>query len=241
MKQMADYLNLKNLVQNEIKKNTSMIKASRNLNYKIKNGTAKYSDAVKFSREIGKVTGNALEFHTDEIDDNSLEEYAITVLVPTYRAMQKSTLQVSKQIQKIYNANAKFGFNPVDVDPDEERLNNIVQRFRDASTFKDVSFLLGSDVAQNISRAAVTDTLRKNTEFMNAAGVETYVTRSGVGCCAWCDSMTGTYSIDDIPNDFWRVHKDCICEFDYKTKNAHTKITFSTSDDGTISRNVQNV
>ena len=108
MKQMADYLNLKNLVQNEIKKNTSMIKASRNLNYKIKNGTAKYSDAVKFSREIGKVTGNALEFHTDEIDDNSLEEYAITVLVPTYRAMQKSTLQVSKQIQKIYNANAKL-------------------------------------------------------------------------------------------------------------------------------------
>lgn len=241
MKQMADYLKLKDSVKNEIRKNTSMIKAARNLNYKIKNGTAKYSDAVKFSKEIGKVTGEALEFYSDAVDDTTLEEYATTVLAPIYRDMQKSTLQATKQVQKIYNKNARFGFNPVEVDTDEERLNNIVQRFRDASSFKDVSFLLGKDVAQNISRAAVTDTLRKNTEFMNSAGVETYVTRSGVGCCSWCDSMTGTYSMDDIPDDFWRVHKDCTCEFDYKTKNAHTKITFSTSDDGTISRNVQNV
>lgn len=238
---MPDYSKLKDSVQNEIIKNISMIKAARNLNYKIKNGTAKYSDAVKFSKEIGKATGNALEFHSDEIDDSTLEEYATTVLAPTYRAMQKSTLQVTKQIQKIYNANAKFGFNPVDVDPDEDRLNNIVQRFKDASTFKDVSFLLGSDVAQNISRSAVTETLRKNTEFMHSAGVETYVTRSGSGCCAWCDAMTGTYALDDIPNDFWRVHKDCTCEFDYKTKNAHTRIMFSTSDDGKISKSVQNI
>ena len=162
---MPDYSTLMNLVQNDIQKDISMIKAARNINYKIKNGTAKYSDAVMFSKEIGKVTGNALVFHSDEIDDNTLEEYALTVLVPTYRSMQKSTLQATKQIQKIYNANAKFGFNPVEVDPDEDRLSNIVQRFRDASTFQDVSFLLGSDVAQNISRAAVTDTLRKNIEF----------------------------------------------------------------------------
>lgn len=238
---MPNYLELKNLVQNDIRKDIQLIRVGRNINTKIKSGTAKYKDAFMFSKAIGKATGNALEFHSDVISDDTLIEFATIVLVPTFRSMQNSSLKIAKQIQKIYNVNAQFGFNPVDVEPDEDRLQNIIKRFYEAETFKDVSFLLGKDVAENISRAAVTDSFKKNAEFMDSAGIETYVTRNGFNCCAWCEAMTGTYTIDNIPDDFWRVHKDCTCEFDYKTKNSHTKMTFSTNDDGRISRNIQNV
>lgn len=232
-----DYSTLKQQILSDIRNDTSLKTSLNVLQNKIKNGTAKYSDAVELSKRLGKVTSKYLTAHTVEPTQELLGQYADEILAPIYESMQSTSLAATKEVQRIYNKKAQFGLNPADVPTDESRIKHIVRRFKEAESFDTVSFLIGEDVAENIARGAVTDSLRANAKQFDDAGIETYVSRNGVGCCDWCASMTGTYSLDNIPSDFWRVHKACTCTFDYKVNNKRTRITYSTGDDGKMTKN----
>lgn len=236
---MAEYLDLKKQVLDDISRNTRM--ASQGIKQKIANRTATYDDAVKYAKAVGNAAGKALEKYESGIVEDALAEYAETVLAPVYRSVQNATLKATKSVQKVFNENAQFGFAPVDVKPDESRIAHMIARFRTATSFDEVAFLLGSDVAQNVARGAVTDSMRENGQFMNNAGVDIKFVRDGTNCCDWCASMTGTYAPNELPDDFWRVHKDCNCSIEYHTTNTHTRITYTTSDDGKISKNTTDI
>lgn len=236
---MADYSTLRLQILDEIKKDTSP--SVRTLSTKIKNNTATYDDAVKFSKALGDATSKALEKYSGAVVDEALAEYAEVVLAPIYRSMQSTGLEASKLIQQIYNDKAGFGFAPVNVARDESRIVHMVSRFREATSFDEVAFLLGKDVSQNIARASVTDTMRSNANFMSNAGIEVTYTRIGTDCCPWCAEVSGTYTRDELPDDYWKVHKDCTCVFEYKARNTHTRTTFSTGSDGKITKNTTNI
>lgn len=213
--------------------------AVKTLRNKILNKTATYDDAVALSKVLGDVTSKYLV--SNGLPDEMLGEYASEVLAPIYRSMQNTTLGASKEVQKLFNEKMGVQLNPVNVPSDERRITHIVARFRDAESKDTVSFLVEKGVAENIARGSVTDSLRSNAKALDDAGFETTVTRSGAGCCAWCDAMTGTYKINDIPTDFWRVHKACTCSFTYNTRNKRTRITYSTGDDGKMTKNTEDI
>lgn len=231
---MAEYSELKQQILSDIKRDTRL--ASNGIKQKIANKTVTYDDAVKYSKAIGDAAGKALERYKNDVVEEALTEYAEEVLAPVYRAVQNSTLTASRQTQQTFLDNMGLGISPVNVKPDESRIAHMIARFRNATSFDEVAFLLGSDVAENVARGSVTDSIKQNADFMDSAGIEVSYTRSGVGCCAWCDSMTGTYARGELPDDFWRVHKDCTCSFDIKARNSRTRITYSTSD-GKITKN----
>lgn len=234
---MADYLNLRAEILSDIQSDTQVKAAVKELNNKIKNGNAKYSDAVDLSKSLGRTTSKYLKANSVEVTDELLGEFADEVMAPVYRAMQNTSLAASKEVQRIFNKKAGLDINPVDVKNDESRLTHIVDRFKEAESLDTVSFLMGEGVAENIARGAVTDSLKANAKAMDSAGLDTYVIREGHGCCAWCAEVAGTYPINDVPTDFWRVHKGCTCTIEYKSRNKHTKITFSTDDKGKLKKN----
>lgn len=234
-----DYLTLKKQISSDIANDKQLNYIVKQLRYKLNNNTATYRDVVEFSKHLGNVTSSCIEKYG--IPEEMAGTYAEEVITPIFRQMQKTSISASKMVQQLLNDTNGIGLLPAEVATDESRLIHIVERFKEASDIKDVSFLVGADVAENIARSAVTDSLRANAKLLDDAGFESYVTRSGSGCCAWCDSMLGTYPINDVPKDFWRVHKSCTCSFDYKCKGKHSRITFSTSDDGIISKNTEDL
>lgn len=237
---MQDYSDLKQQILNDIRKDSALKTDIGKFNQKIRDKSATYDDAVKLSKSIGDTTSKCLKASAVNVTNETLAEYAEEIIQPVYTALQSTSLSASKQVQAIFNDQVGIQMNPADVKPNASRIKHIVDRFKEASLFDDVSFLLGEAVAENIARGAVTDSLKENAKQYDAAGFETYVIREGSGCCAWCDEMTGKYSLDELPNDFWRVHKDCTCSFEYKAKNTHTKITYSTNK-GVITKNTTNI
>lgn len=236
---MTDYSTLKQQVLNEIKNDSGLKAQLRSLQKKIDAGTATYEDVTYLSKRLGGVTASRLKANAIEVTAETLGEYADELLLPVYETMQKTSIAASKQVQRIYNKKAGIGLNPAEVSTDKSRLAHIAKRFKEATDFEDVAFLIGADVAENIARGAVIDSLKANAEQFEDAGIETYVIRDGVGCCEWCESMTGVYEISNINDDFWRVHKNCTCTFDYRTRNKRTRITYSTSDDGKMTKNTE--
>ena len=234
-----DYSTLKKQIASEITKDKQLNVIIRQLKAKINNNTATYNDVVEFSKHLGNVTSKSMLKYG--IPETEFDVYAEEIVAPLFRQMQKTSISASKMVQQLLIETNGLGIAPANVPTDESRITHIVQRFKEASDVKDVSFLVGADVAENIARGAVTDSLKANAKQLNDVGFETYVTRSGSGCCAWCDSMTGTYEINSVPNDFWRVHKSCTCSFDYKCKGKHSRITFSTSDNGKLVKNTENI
>lgn len=230
-----DYEAVRQQILENIKNDKSLQIAVQKLNQKIKNKTAEYKDVAELADVLSDVTSRELEANSPS--DEELEEFANEVLAPVYKQMQITTLAAAKIAQQIYNNKAGIGLKPADVKPDESRIAHIVARYREAPLFDDVSFLLENYVSSNISKGAVTDTIRENAWNMRNAGFETYVTRDdGTGCCDWCASKVGTYSLNDIPRDFWQVHKGCSCEFYYKSRKTSSKVFFSTDESGNITR-----
>lgn len=209
------------------------------LNKKLKSGNATFTDVSKLAESLAKPTAKGLLANVPETE---FAEYAEQIVAPIYTATQKTVLNAGKKVQKQMLRKAKLGIEPVDVETDLSRVKHIVERFKEAESVDTVSFLLEEYVAENVLKSAVTDTIKENAQRLSNMGFETYVTRSdGAGCCDWCASMVGTYELNNLPDDFWRVHKGCSCTFEYKSKDTHDKISFSTNEKGQLTKETTNL
>lgn len=231
---MTDYSNLRNQLLNDLSKDKNVQQSVSIINKKLKTGKATFNDVTKLAVALSKPTSKGL---SDNVPVGDMVAYAEEVVAPVYTASQRTVLAAGKKVQKGMLKRANLGIEPADVLEDKSRIVHIVGRFRAAESIDTVAFLLGEDVAENILRGAVTDTISENARNLNNMGFETYVTRSdGAGCCDWCASKVGTYKIGDLPDDFWAVHKGCSCTFEYKTKDTHSRIAFETNDKGKMKK-----
>lgn len=238
---MEDYSTLANLVLNEIKSSPVLLKEFSSLIKKSKEGRIRYKDAIKFSEKLGTEASKLIKQIIGDGSTLKLDEFADKFIAPVYTSLQNTTLGVAKNVQQTLNKQNGLNFNPANIKADTSRVQHIVARYREAESFDTVSFLLGDDVLQNITRSAVDDTLRGNADLQEKAGFEVTLTRTDYGCCDWCASMTGTYKKGEEPADFWRVHKNCSCEFDYKSSlsGRTSKISFSTDSEGKLTKNTK--
>lgn len=217
---MVDYSTL----QKRIKTDPSVIRA-------IKQARKAYgfSGVNKAADALAKAISKAVEEAALDLSDAELAEFAASILRRMYSTGQKTVLQICEDLQGKLLSDLGVGLAPASVSADAARISNLVQKFSEAETLDDVRFLLGEDVVQNIMRGAVNDSIKANADNLYRAGFDVVVARTDPGCCEWCASMTGAYPVGSWPDDFWRVHKDCSCSFDYRSRisGVHQKISFS--------------
>jgi len=239
-----DYSTLKNSVLKELKNSPSLRSELRKLSAKCSKGTAKYVDAVKFSEKLGIESARLIKDTLQNGEEIVLSEFAEQFIAPVYTSLQKTTLSATKNVQKSINKKNGLSINPSEVKADGSRVKHIVARYREAESFDDVSFLLGKDVIKNITRAAVSDTIRTNASDQQRAGFKvTLVRTDGTGCCDYCSGLVGSFVKGQEPDDFWKVHKGCSCEFEYHSElsGAHHKISFSSNDEGKLKKNTEDI
>lgn len=237
-----DYSILRQEIIKNIKNNPTAITEVKKMSAVILNKTATYNDVYRFADKLGQITGAELEKAIASLSEENLEDLAVNIINPVYRNMQATILSAGKSTQRVFNARNGLGLNPADVNTDEDRLKNIENRFKTAAKLDEVKFLTEPYVAKNIAKSSVTDTVKRNADNFNRAGLDVYYIRSdGAGCCDWCSTMVGKYTKDDIPDDFWRVHKGCSCTFEYKVNGTHAKIRYSTDKSGKMSKETEDI
>lgn len=68
------------------------------------------------------------------------------------------------------------------------------------------------NIAQNMND----DYIQANAKFRSEAGMVAKVIRKSSGhCCKWCESIAGTYTYPDVPQDVYRRHDNCDCTVEY--------------------------
>lgn len=230
---MSDYSTLRKQLLNELLHDKGVLQSVSSMQKKIKSGNATFSDVSKLAKSLAKTVSQKLG---SNVPTEDIVGYAEEIVAPLYTKAQKTVLTAGKEVQKGYLKKANLKINPAEVKPDASRIKHIVGRYREAESIDSVSFLLGEDVAENILKAAVTDTIKVNARQLSNMGFKTYITRIDTGCCDWCASKVGTYTIEDLPEDFWQVHKNCSCSFEYHSKDTHDRISFATDESGKITK-----
>lgn len=228
---MADFSSLRNQIFDDIKQNKTVATSQQRINAQLKNGTANYKSAADFSKALGSAVGDSFKKNVTDVPANELGQFAKDVVAPVYSQEQKTMLSVCSKVQKQVNKDADIDINPLEIKQDVSRIRHIVQRFEEASTFAEVSFLLGSNVAQSIARGAVNDSMKDNIDFQEDVGLQTLIVRTdGGGCCDWCASLCGEFnSRAELPDDFWRIHRNCSCVIDYRVGKTNQKIKYTTN------------
>lgn len=224
-----DYSILKEQILDDIKQNRVVSANTRTLNYLIKNNKATYQTVADYSKILGDAVSQSIERNIKEgIPDNELESFANECLVPIYKQSQNTMLNACKDVQTSYNLQAGIGLMAAEVRRDDSRTQNIANRFREATSFDDVSFLTNENVSRSITRGAVNDSIYANSKMQSDAGLKIRISRSdGAGCCDWCSTLVGDYdSFDKLPTDFWKVHRNCNCVIDYRVGNTRNRISF---------------
>lgn len=234
-----DYLTLRLQIASDIQKDIQLNTNLKMLRQKINAGTVIQKDLEDFSKIFGDSVSKYIKNYTsDGVESEFLSEFSNECLTPLYRQAQNTMLNVSKSAQEVKNKQSGIGMKAVDVKNDESRLVHINERFKEATSFDEVAFLTDSNVSRSVTRGAINDSLRANASAQSDAGLEILISRSdGGGCCDWCASMVGTYrSFDELPDNFWGVHRGCGCTIDYKVGRTSSKLSFKTREDGTMTK-----
>lgn len=239
-----DYSTLRQEILSDLKQNIKVNTNLKILRQKINSRQATYLDAGNFSKVFGDAVSESIARHTYEgVEDEFLKEFADECLAPIYRECQNTMIAAGTAIQKGLNDNAGINLKPAEVVRDESRISNLVQRFAEATSYDEVSFLTNKNTAESITRGSVNDCIRTNSKAQSDAGLKVLLTRSdGSGCCDWCSSVTGTFkSFDALPDGFWGIHRGCGCTIDYHVGKTNTRLSYTTNEKGKITKNNEQI
>lgn len=143
------------------------------------------------------------------------------------------TADFCKKVQESLNKEAGIGLSAKSPSINKYRINGIVQRLIEADKYEDISWILDEPVV-NYTQSVVDDTIKVNMEVHKRAGYTPQVVRTNVNnCCAWCRSLQGTYSYDqiDFSGDVFRRHERCRCILSF-VPTRHKKIEVQTRGHG---------
>ena len=197
---------------------------------KVEAGTATYKDASAYSKLVGNNLSNIFikqygaEF--SGVDLNDLAEDMARAVKQGY----SSTAYYSKSMQASLNKKQNIGLNAIEPAFDESRAEGL----KDLILSGDFSQIT-EETFSNITKQAVTDTVKVNAEFQQEAGLKTVMIRhAAANCCEWCNEVAGSYEYGDQPDGFWSFHKDCDCWIEYKTSKKTDKIRMYTASNGVM-------
>lgn len=219
-------------ILNEISKNKSVYVAIKNLN--ANKNSVTYVDAQSLSKIIGTATAEALKPYAEEL---SAKEISII-----YSKVSDVVMTYCETATQNLNSKAKIKYKQ-DITNDvksevESMLDHLRTRINEAETFDTVRFLTEENAARSITRKVTTSHMQYTSRSHQRAGLSTKIVRDeGSGCCDYCSGLAGTYtSFDDLPDNFWSVHRGCTCVFHYSVGRTQESIRFDTDKEGKMSK-----
>ena len=182
---------------------------------KVKKGVAKYEDAYAFADGSSAI-----------LMEQMLSVEGLTMEQLEACLIENSTdiLDAAAALQKKVNQAGGFGLNPVDLEPDLDRILGLVKHV-DAN-----GGLQESDAASvnNLARSNVDRTIRENADFQYRSGCNVTVSRKydGVGlkagACKWCLDRAGSnvpYP-EALAMGMFERHEGCGCVIEYHTERG---------------------
>ena len=218
-------------IEKEFKRTFEADSTIRSLYKKIKDGTATYEDAQSFAVKTGELLADTFKRNlSSEIlpDGRFYYNIASRILSSTLGKNHDLISDYSADVQNISNRKAGIRIKAQTADPDQERIDGIVDIVSGKSRFDDIAYMLKEPVI-NFGQAVVDETLRKNIEFQGKSGKSPKVIRRATGKpCRWCAAIAGTYTYPDVPKDVFRRHQRCRCIVEYdpgtgRRQNVHSK------------------
>lgn len=195
---------------------------------KIKDCTATYDDASKFSIEVGEALVQAFKnnLSSGTLPDGKMY-YNIGKRVVEPLMIEDFDLisEICQHVQDILNKKANIGIKAIKPDLNRDRIDGIINRLSSESDFDEVAWILDEPV-RNFSQSIVDEVAKINAVFQYDAGLSPKIERVIAGnCCDWCRSLIGIYDYPDVPQDVYRRHDYCRCKVEFvagKTKrNVH--------------------
>ena len=214
-------------IQATFQKKFGTSQKAQNLLRKTNDGLATYADANEFSIITGDLLAEAFAEHlSSDVLPNGRLYYNIgqKVVAPMLENNYEIVADNAVTVQETLNALAGIGIKGQRADIQYERIEGIIQRLANELNYDDVAWILKEPVV-NFTQAVVDDTIKKNVEFHNEAGLKAKVVRIAESkACEWCRNLQGEYDYPDVPQDVWHRHQNDKCIITYYPKKGKAKI-----------------
>ena len=190
----------------------------RRLSRKISNGTATYSDAMRYATEIGNLRAKTIknQISSDILPDgrmycNIAEQVINDSLGSDYKAIQ----EICNVAQKNKNKAMKIGLKPFEESIDQDNIDSIIDMVSASENYDDYSKMFET-ACGTFAKTVVDRNMKANASNQARLGLKIVIQRiAGAGCCDWCSGLAGTYTIGKAPDDVWAHHNGCTCSVDY--------------------------
>lgn len=201
---------------------------------KLDAGEATYKDAYSFATSIGNARAKAFK---SEITSNRLPDgkmyYNIgsRLLNNTLGEDYNLVAEYAQGVQEALNAQRGISLKGLKADKDNDRIKGFIDRLSSEEDYDKVAWILDEPVKVH-ALSVVDDTIQKNAEFQDKAGIGVKVIRiAEADCCKWCSLLDGEYTYPGVKGEIFQRHDNCRCivEYDghklsaYESKNgAHS-------------------
>lgn len=191
---------------------------------------ATYKHANEFAIILGQILSNALlgSVTTDSLPDGRMY-YNIgkRLLESTLGNNHKIITDYTNDVQSTLNKKAGINLKIATPELNQDRIDGLVNRLDSEPDFDKVKWMLGEPIV-NFSQSIIDDSIKANSEQHYKVGLTPKIVRKASGhCCEWCQSLVGSYTYPDVPNDVYRRHQNCRCTVDYKTIDGKRKNVWS--------------
>lgn len=214
-------------IQATFRKKFGTNQKAQSLLRKTNDGLATYVDANEFSIVTGDLLAEAFAEHlSSDVLPNGRLYYNIgqKVVAPMLENNYEIVADNAAAVQETLNELAGIGIKGQRAEIQYERIEGIIQRLANELNYDDVAWILKEPVV-NFTQAVVDDTIKKNVEFHNEAGLTAKVVRiAEAKACKWCRNLQGEYDYPNVPQDVWRRHQNDKCVIAYYPKKGKAQI-----------------
>ena len=224
-------------IQSSFKANCLRDRRLTQISKRIRDGTAKMTDAHDYAEHLGENLSRALvsNLTAENLPHGKLYyNIAQRTVIPNLEENYNLVNDISKDIQAIADKKAKIGLSSVKADFPSSRINGLIDKMTSDDIVLEQAIKWLQEPIVNNSEAFFDDYVRANAEFRTNVGLKATITRSvAPGCCKWCEELAGTYDYDSAPDEIYARHEFCRCTVTYQSKktsqNVWTKRTWESS------------
>lgn len=191
---------------------------------RIRDGTAKLSDAHTYAESLGEDLSKAL---LDNLTESNLPNgtlyynIAQRTVVPALEQNYELVNEATAKIQTIVDKKGNIGLKSVKAVFPKERIQGLIDKMTtEGITPEELSSWLREPIINN-SEAFVDDYVEANFKFRTESGLKTKLVRKAEAkCCDWCAALEGEYDYGSAPDDIYRRHEFCRCTVTYVTEKT---------------------